>query len=206
VDTVRQLEEIMPRISGVATEDAGFVLRLMYRFARRRFRAVPEPMAVTAHHRKLLTATVLHELAVTRASQVLPANVRELAVYRTAQQVGCSWCVDFGTMLQRLGGLDIERLRQIDDYASSPAYTTPERLAIAYADAMTTSPSSVTDEQVAELRAEFGDAGVIELTYHVALENQRARFNSALGITDQGFTSGAACRVPVAPDEVRAAG
>ncbi|MFL6145519.1 MAG: carboxymuconolactone decarboxylase family protein [Labedaea sp.] len=196
----------MPRIAAVTTAEAGPLLRLMYRFARRRFGAVPEPMTVSAHHRKLLTASGLHELAVQRGSTVLPANVRELAVYRVAQQLGCSWCVDFGTMLQRLGGLDIERLRQIDDYASSPAYTAPERLAIAYADAMTTNPVSVTDEQVAGLRAEFGDAGVIELTYHVALENQRARFNSALGIADQGFTSGAACRVPVAPGAVRAAG
>src|SRR3954470_15060708 len=175
-------EEIMPRIPGVPTKEASPLLWVVYWFAKRRLGAVPEPFTVLARHGKLFRASARHELSVEKASKVLPANVRELAVYRTAQQLGCSWCIDFGTMLQRLGGLDIERLRQIDDYASSPAYTTPERLAIAYADAMTTSPSSVTDEQVAELRAEFGDAGVIELTYHVALENQRARFNSALGI------------------------
>jgi hypothetical protein len=34
------------------------------------------------------------------------------------------------------------------------------------------------------------------LTYAIAVENQRSRFNHALGITDQGFTSGAACRLP----------
>jgi AhpD family alkylhydroperoxidase len=190
----------MPRISGIPTKDAGPLLRLMYRFARRRYGAVPEPLTVTAHHRKLLMASGRHELAVQKASKALPVNVRELAVYRTAQQLGCSWCVDFGTMLIRLEGLDIERLRQIDKYASSPAYSHQERLAIAYADAMTTSPVSVTDEQVAELRAEFGEQGVIELTYQIALENMRARFNSALDITDQGFTSGDACAVPVPAD------
>ena len=196
----------MPRISGIATKDAGPLLRLMYRFARRRYGAVPEPMTVAAHHRKLLIASGRHELAVQKASKVLPANVRELAVYRVAQQLGCSWCVDFGTMLQRLEGLDIERLRQIDKYAGSPAYTRQERLAITYADAMTASPVTVTDEQVAELRAEFGERGVIELTYQIALETMRARFNSALEITDQGFTSGDACAVPVPADrEVTAA-
>jgi AhpD family alkylhydroperoxidase len=190
----------MPRIPGVPTKDAGRLLRLGYRFARRRFGAVPEPMTVMAHHTKLLIAGGRHELAVDKASRTLPANVRDLAVYRVAQQVGCSWCVDFGTMLQRLEGLDIERLREIDDYETSPAYDERERLAIAYADAMTANPVTVTDEQVARLRAEFGDKGVIELTYHIALENHRARFNSALGITDQGFTSGDACLVPVPAD------
>jgi AhpD family alkylhydroperoxidase len=190
----------MPRIPGISTKDASPALRLGYRLAARRYGAVPEPMTVAAHHPKLLMASGRHELAVQRASTTLPVNVRDIAVYRVAQQVGCSWCVDFGTMLQRLEGLDIERLRQIDDYATSPAYTAQERLAIAYADAMTANPVAVTDEQVAELRAEFGDKGVIELTYHIALENSRGRFNSALGITDQGFTSGAACAVPVPAD------
>ena len=125
-----QEEEIMPRIPGVPTKDAGPLLRLAYRFARRRFGAVPEPMTVTAHHPRLLIAGGRHELAVLKASTVLPANVRELAVYRVAQRVGCSWCVDFGTMLQRHKGLDIERLRRIDEYATSPAYTARERLAI----------------------------------------------------------------------------
>lgn len=186
----------MPRVPAVATKDTGLLLRLGYWFARRRYGAVPEPMMIMAHHRKLLIAGGRHEFGAERASTTLPTSVRELAVYRVAQQLGCAWCVDFGTMLQKHEGLDIERLQHIDKYATSPAYTAQERLAIAYADAMSTSPVSVTDEQVAELRAEFGDKGVIELTYQVALENMRARFNNALDITDQGFTSGDACRVP----------
>ena len=61
---------------------------------------------------------------------------------------------------------------------------------------MTATPTTVTDEQVAELDAELGHAGALELTYLIALENQRSRINQALGIVDQGFTSGEACRVP----------
>ena len=187
----------MPRIPAKKTSEAGLFLKLAYRFAGRRFGAVPEPMAVTAHHPGLLRANAVHELLVERASKKLPANVRELAVYRVATQVGCSWCVDFGTMLQLHDGLDIERLKTIDDYATSPAFSPQERLALAYADAMTAGEVTVTDEQVTELEREFGRAGVIELTYQIALENMRARMNSALGIVDQGFTSGDACRVPL---------
>jgi AhpD family alkylhydroperoxidase len=130
------------------------------------------------------------------ASKKLPANVGELAVFWTARTIGCSWCVDFGEMIQRLDGLDVERLQHIDDYATSPSYSDDERAAIAYADAMTTDPHMVTDEQVADLRARFGDAGVLELTYQVGVENMRARMNTALGITEQGFSTGDACRVP----------
>ncbi|HWD05929.1 MAG TPA: carboxymuconolactone decarboxylase family protein [Amycolatopsis sp.] len=187
----------MTRIPAKRTTEAGPLLKLFYRIAGRRYGAVPEPMAVVAHHPGLLRTTVVHETMAQRASTKLPASVRELAVYRVAIRIGCSWCVDFGTMLQKHEGLDIERLRHIDDYATSSAFTRPERLAIAYADAMTGEQVTVTDEQVAELEAEFGRAGVVELTYQIGLENSRARVNSALGIVDQGFTSGDACRVPM---------
>ncbi|MEU8633515.1 carboxymuconolactone decarboxylase family protein [Amycolatopsis sp. NPDC048633] len=187
----------MPRIPAKKTSDAGPFLKLVYRFAGRRYGAVPEPMAVAAHHPGLLRANAVHELLVERASKKVPANVRELAVYRVATRIGCSWCVDFGTMLQKHDGLDIERLKKIDDYATSPAFSHQERLAIAYADAMSGEQVTVTDDQVAVLEREFGREGVVELTYQIALENSRARMNSALGIVDQGFTSGDACRVPL---------
>ena len=170
--------------------------RLMYRYAKRRFGEVPEPFAVVAHHRGLLIANVVHESLLGPTSKKLPTSVRELAVYWTARTVGCSWCVDFGSMLMRLEGLDMDRLKNIDDYATSELYTDDERAAIGYANAMTTDPHTVTDEQVADLRRRFGDDGVIELTYQIGVENMRSRMNSALGITEQGFSSGDACRVP----------
>jgi len=189
------------RISPVSPKQANLLTRVMYRVARRRFGEVPEPFTVAAHHPRLLVANAVHETLLQSGSKKLPASVRELAVFWTARTIGCSWCVDFGSMLQRLDGLDVERLKEIDDYASSPRYTDDERAAIAYANAMTTDPHTVTDEQVTDLRHRFGDAGVIELTYQIGVENMRARMYSALGITEQGFSSGDACRVPWLTDE-----
>lgn len=190
----------MPRITGVPTRSAGLLGRLLYRFARRRYGAVPEPATVLLHHPPVLLAYSAWELGNEKAMRHLPAALRDLAVHRVATQVGCSWCVDFGTMLQRHHGLDIDRLRAIDDYVTSAAFSDLERRALAYADAMTELPTTVTDEMVAELNAELGDRGLVELTYAIAVENHRARFNHALGITDQGFTSGDACQVPVPAD------
>ena len=170
--------------------------RLMWRYTRRRFGEVPEPFAVYAHHPGLMLAGAVHEGMLDRASGALPASVRQLAVYWTARTVGCSWCVDFGSMLMRMDGLDLDRLQQIDAYATSPHFSDDERAAIAYADAITTDPHAVTGEQVADLRNRFGDKGVMELTYQIGVENMRARMNTALGITEQGFSSGDACRVP----------
>ena len=189
------------RIDPVSPQQASLLTKIFYRVAKRRFGEVPEPFAVAAHHPRLMVANAVHETLLQSASKKLPANVRELAVFWTARTIGCSWCVDFGSMLQRLDGLDVDRLKDIDNYATSPRYTDDERAAIAYADAMTTDPHTVTDEQVADLRRRFGDDGVIELSYQIGVENMRARMYSALGITEQGFNSGEACRVPWLTDE-----
>jgi AhpD family alkylhydroperoxidase len=184
------------RLEPLTPEKAPWLTRLMYRWAKRRFGEVPEPFAIYAHHTRLMVANAVHEGLLQNASKSLPADVRELVVFWTARTVGCSWCVDFGTMLMRLEGLDLERLSHIDDYATSALYTDDERAAIAYADAMTKDPHLITDEQVDDLRRRFGADGVIELTYQIGIENMRARMNSALGITEQGFGSGDTCRVP----------
>ncbi|WP_074320736.1 carboxymuconolactone decarboxylase family protein [Mycobacteroides abscessus] len=161
------------RIAPIAPPNASLLTRIMYRVTKRRYGQVPEPFTVIAHHRKLMVAAAVHEQMLGSASQVLPTSVRELAVFWTARTVGCSWCVDFGSMLQRLDGLDVDRLKAIDDYATSPLYTEDERVAIAYADAMTGNPHDI-----------------------IGVENMRARTYAALGITEQGFNSGDACRVP----------
>ena len=189
------------RIEPLPPKRANWLIRWMYRYAKRRFGEVPEPFTVVAQHQRLLVASAVHEIMLEKASRTLPANVRELAVFWTARSIGCSWCVDFGSMLQRLEGLDVQRLKDIDSYATSPHFSDDEHAAIAYADAMTTDPHSVTDEQVADLRSRFGDAGVIELSYHIGVENTRARMYAALGITEQGFNSGDNCRVPWANEE-----
>lgn len=191
----------MSRISAVEPKDAGAIVKIVYRIARKRVGEVPEPLAVMAHHRKLFMASTRHELALQKAMHVVPEPLIELAVYRTAWTVGCSWCVDFGAMLQRLNGLDVDRLKEIADFETSDKYTDAEREVIRYADALTSTPMDVTDQQVATLIGKYGEEGVLELTYQISHENQRARFNHALGITDQGFASGDTCRVPWANEK-----
>ncbi len=191
----------MPRIPAVMPQDASPLVKIGYRFARKQYGEVPEPFAILANHRKLFIAAARHEMAVQKATKVMPKELIELAVYRTAWTIGCSWCVDFGAMLMRLEDLDIDRLKEIGSYDTSDKFTADDRLVIEYSDAMSATPQTVTDEQVDILRSRFGNAGVVELTYQIALENQRARMNSALGIVDQGFSSGDVCRVPWATGE-----
>ncbi|MEV1285806.1 carboxymuconolactone decarboxylase family protein [Micromonospora sp. NPDC049679] len=186
----------MTRIPLLGEKQVGRFTRIAFRFARRRFGEVPEPFRAAAHHTGLMWTYAIHESAYERAATRLRPELRDLVVHRVATRIGCSWCVDFGTMLAVRAGLSVERHRELAHYASSPAFTELEKLALAYADAMTDLPMTVTDEQVAGLRSRLGDAELIELTYAISLENLRARTNHALGLTAQGYTNGDSCPVP----------
>lgn len=186
-------------IPPLAPAAAGRFTRFTYHLARRRFGEVPEPMAVAAHHRGLLWLWIGHELALERACRKAPKELTQLAVYRTAWTIGCSWWIDFGTMLQRLDGLDIDRLRRIDEFETAEEFSETERLALRLADAMTATPPRGSSDVVDDLTARIGTEAVLELVYEISHENQRSRMNHALGVTDQGFST-SSCRVPWAAD------
>ena len=188
----------MPRIPLREAHEVGPLLRLMYRFARKRFGKVPEPFMAYAHSPRLVTAAGVHEMLVERAARRLPAELRDLVVHRVATVVGCAWCVDFGTMLSISAGFSVDRHRELARYAGSDAFTADEKLALEYADAMTAQPMTVDDELVERLRRAFDDGQLVELTYMISLENFRARTNHSLGITSQGYTRGDACPLPYA--------
>ncbi|GAB2926674.1 carboxymuconolactone decarboxylase family protein [Micromonospora polyrhachis] len=186
----------MTRIALVADKQASWLTRLAFRVARRMYGEVPEPFRAAAHHPALMWTSAVHEMTYGKAVGRLDAALRDLVVHRVATRVGCSWCVDFGTMLTLKAGFSVERHRELSRYQTSDAFTELEKLALRFADAMTDLPMDVTDELVTALREHLDEAQLVELTYAISLENMRARTNHALGLTAQGYTSGDACPVP----------
>ena len=69
---------------------------------------------------------------------------------------------------------------------------------LGYTEALTRTPASASDAQVAELLEHLSEEQLVELTGMIALENFRARFNRGFDVADQGFSKGAVCALPEA--------
>jgi alkylhydroperoxidase family enzyme len=76
-------------------------------------------------------------------------------------------------------------------------FTALERDVMEYAEAMTATPPTVTDELSERLLGQLGAPAMVELTAWVAFANLTTRSNTAMGIETQGFSK--ACRLPLAP-------
>lgn len=171
----------------------GLTARLAAWYSRRRFGQVMEPALALANHPRALLANLANEALLQRCRSLDP-GLSALATLAVAVDIECSWCLDFGYLEAHHRGVDPLKLRDLPRWQESDVYTPLERRVLGYATAMTQTPPVVTDEQAAALRADLGDAGFVELTVMVAVENQRSRINAALGLESQGFS--ASCRVP----------
>jgi alkylhydroperoxidase family enzyme len=84
-------------------------------------------------------------------------------------------------------GVPTDKIDALHDYATSPLFTEAEKVALAYADAMTDTNRDVDDELFARLQQHYDDDTIAELTMIIAWENSSSRFNRAFRIPAQGF-------------------
>jgi alkylhydroperoxidase family enzyme len=77
------------------------------------------------------------------------------------------------------------------DWRTSKLFSSMERVALEYAERITTTGQKVDDALFTELKKHFTEAQIVELTAAIAMENFRSKFNPPLGIEAQGF-----CMVP----------
>jgi AhpD family alkylhydroperoxidase len=174
----------------------GLYAKVLSGYARRTYGQVPDNAYVLWHHRPALKAVLGFERRVARFDRLDP-HLRSFAVMAAAASIGCSWCLDFGYYLAHDAGLDVTKVREVPRWRESEVFTDLERDVMAYAEAMTVTPPTVIDEMVAQLTEQLGTEAVVELTLMVAIENERSRFNCAMGLASQGFSD--VCELPLAP-------
>src|SRR6266571_5868343 len=157
--------------------------------------AVPEPVEVTWHNPKVAEASL--ELG-GKVSEwdAADESLKSFAHMAVAAQVGCSWCLDIGYFQAQNQHLDLAKASQVPRWRESEVFTPLERDVLEYAEAMTTTPLTVTDELSASLLERLGPAAMVELTVYIAFANMAPRANVAQGVDSQGFS--AECEIPLA--------
>ena len=161
----------------------------------KQFGAVPEPVEVTWYNPKV-AETSLYFGGKVSEWDAADESLKSFAHMAVAAQVGCSWCLDIGYFQAQNRNLDLAKASQVPRWRESDVFTPLERDVLEYAEAMTNTPPTVTDELSARLLDRLGPAAIIELTVFIAFANFATRSNTAVGIESQGFS--AACEIPLA--------
>jgi alkylhydroperoxidase family enzyme len=190
----------MTRIDLVSKREASPLVRLIYRLSDRRLGRPVDPVGVYAHAPGLLVGYGAFEQA-TGAQHRVEERLKVLAETQAAALVNCEFCRDIASSIAREAGVSEAQLLALPRYRESEEFSELERLVLDYASAMSRTPTTVDDELFASMRRHFDERQMVELTNVIALENMRARFNSAFDMMPAGFSEGMVCVAGELADE-----
>ena len=137
-----------PRIP--PAEITGIYGGLVKRLSRKTLGDVPESLGVMWHNRNVLTP----RLPVGRKADKwdeCDKSLKSFAHMAVAALVGCSACLDFGYYMAHNEKLDMVKASQVPRWRESDVFTPLERDVLEYAEAMSQTPPTVTDEMSARL-------------------------------------------------------
>jgi len=197
----------MARINGVSKNNAGPMVRLVYRFGPRMMKKLTgrepqigsglEPMEIWAHQPKMMFGMGKFNQAVRKGKSV-DERLKCLVELKGAQMIGCEYCVDLGSQICRNSGLSDDELLALTRFRQSDLFSEREKLALDYTVAVMRTPVEVTDAMIEEMKEHFTDKQLVEITALLTLVNLD-RFNAAFAIGAAGFSAGMVCVPPDRP-------
>ena len=114
---------------------------------------------------------------------LLERRVKELVIITASHTNDCQFCVNSHCDLVDIAHILEEPLALI---AEPGSLVVRERLAIAYTRAVMTDSNAIPERLMAELKDQFSDPELVELTFLVGYINLLNLFNNALGVRYNG--------------------
>jgi AhpD family alkylhydroperoxidase len=107
----------------------------------------------------------------------LGEGLLELVKMRASQINGCAYCLDMHSKDARARGETEQRLYALNAWRETPFYTARERAALAWTESLTlVAQTHVPDEVYEEVRQQFTEGELVDLTYAVvAITNRQKR-------------------------------
>ena len=103
----------------------------------------------------------------------------ELIKLRASQINGCAFCVQFHILQGESLGIPIDKLNLVVVWREAPLFSSRERAALAWTEALTLLTQGVSDEVYAQARTEFSEQELTYLTSAIASINVWNRFGVA---------------------------
>ena len=108
----------------------------------------------------------------------LEKPLMELVKLRASLINGCAFCIDMHFREAKQAGESEERLYLLSAWEETPLYTTRERAALRWTDALTRlSQGQVSDAVFAEARSQFSEEELVNLTLAIVAINGWNRFS-----------------------------
>ena len=108
----------------------------------------------------------------------LEHSLLRLVEIRASQINGCAYCLDMHTKDARAAGETEQRIYTLDAWRETPFFTDRERAALEWTEAVTlVAETRVPDDVFEQVRQQFSEEELVELTFAVIVINSWNRLN-----------------------------
>jgi AhpD family alkylhydroperoxidase len=119
------------------------------------------------------------------AKASIDRQLLELIKLRASQINGCAFCVQHHILQGKGLGIPADKLNLVVVWRETPLFSSRERAALAWTEALTRLTEGVSDEVYTQASAEFSEQELAYLTSAIASINVRNRFGVAYRWTPQ---------------------
>ena len=124
------------------------------------------------------------------ANSNLEKSLLDLVEIRASQINGCAWCIDMHTKDAMESDESPQRIFLLNAWQESPQFTNREKMALKWTEAVTLiSENHITDELFEEVRKEFNEVELVELTGAIISINSWNRANIAFEMVSGDYVS-----------------
>jgi uncharacterized peroxidase-related enzyme len=168
----------MPRLSKLTPSEVNAEVREEFDYYLKERGNVPNMFRTMAHRPDIMRTMTSHFRAVMNTGTV-EKKLKEMIVVRVSFINHCDYCLNSHTALAGRLGVTGEEIAALEK-GELGGFGERERLALEFADKLTTDSHSVTDELFARLRGHFNEGEIVEIAAVAGVFNYFNRVNNAL--------------------------
>lgn len=141
----------------------------------------PNSLFTMMHRPRIATAFLEMNQAVMENQGRVTSALKRLLAYLSSKTAGCRYCEAHAIRAAERYGSEQDKLDNIWEYKTYPAFSDAERAVFDFAIAASSVPNAVNDEIADNLRAHWDDGEIVEILGVTALFGYLNRWNDSMG-------------------------
>lgn len=166
----------------VPPSEAGAELKPLYDVLRAKYMAVPSSIQAMGSQPHLI-ASLMKQMRLMEKGVALPARMKDLVNYASAQEFSCSYCIGSAMMILRINGYSEREITSLKSRSEAMEFDANTRRLLSFGRLLARNPDRISTADVAEMRAAgFSDEEIISAAALVASSGFSTRMNGVLGV------------------------
>jgi uncharacterized peroxidase-related enzyme len=136
----------------------------------------------TMYHRPAIAYAFIElNKSVMQNKGMVSSALKRMIAFISSNTAGCRYCQAHAIRAAERYGADTEKMENIWDFMTHPAFSEQERITLEFAFRCSTIPNSVNDDIAVRLRSIWNEGEIVEITGVISLFGFLNRWNDSMG-------------------------